>query len=178
MKTTKLTENTMRALQGKLIESKFDDDGIDFEDALAKIYEDYCNQYMEESFWMDLVNATDPKLDAIKQWYDETFGDLEESKEIKTESETDEFTFVYDKLRALKSDKWDSVSDQLANNLKDKEINIHFHRGDNELYGRINPADKTTKLTTGSGPNPLDAGFAELLITVKNILDGYTHLHY
>ena len=51
-------------------------------EAIQKIYEDYCNQGMEENFWDDLINTTSITTDEIENWYKQSF---EESKEIKTE---------------------------------------------------------------------------------------------
>ncbi len=100
------------------------------------------------------------------------------AKALKENEGASDFDFILDKLNALKSHKYDNVTTGLGRNPNEKVISVHFYRGDNNLYGDINVTNRTTKLTASSGPNPLEEGFPELLITLKNILPGYSHLHY
>lgn len=94
---------------------------------------------------------------------------FEEDEETVETNKTDE---LKNQLKEIATGKYDSVYDNGSS------INVHFHRGDSELYGSIDKENKTTKLTVGSGPNPLDPDFMQLLNELSNILQGYTHNHY
>lgn len=98
---------------------------------------------------------------------------LKEAEEMNNRpEEADNTNELKDRLKEIATGKYDDVSDYGG------KINIHFHRGDSELYGSIDKENKTTKLTVGSGPNPLDPDFIQLLNELSSILQGYTHNHY
>lgn len=82
---------------------------------------------------------------------------------------------VYNQLKKLeKENHFSSVS-----RYGGEDIHISLYAGDRqEIYGTINSVNKTAKLTTGSGPNPLDPEFLALLNKLSQILKGYKMLHY
>ena len=90
-----------------------------------------------------------------------------------TEDEQD--TDVYNALKELeKEHKFNDVS-----RYSDESIHISLYAGDNqEIYGTVNSVNKTAKLTTSSGPNPLDPDFLALLNKLAQILKGYNMLHH
>ena len=92
-----------------------------------------------------------------------------------TEDSTDVDDTVYTQLKELeKEDKFNSVS-----RYGGEDIHISLYAGDSqEIYGTVNSVNKTAKLTTGSGPNPLDPDFLALLNKLSQILKGYKMLHY
>lgn len=92
-----------------------------------------------------------------------------------TEDVTDVNDNVYTQLKELeKENDFSSVS-----RYGGEDIHISLYAGDRqEIYGTINSVDKTAKLTTGSGPNPLDPDFLVLLNKLSQILKGYKMLHY
>lgn len=91
-----------------------------------------------------------------------------------TEDTTDVDDTVYTQLKELeKEDKFNDVS-----KYSDENIHISLYAGDNqEIYGTIDSVNKTAKLTTSSGPNPLNPGFLALLNKLSQILKGYEMLH-
>lgn len=92
-----------------------------------------------------------------------------------TEDTTDVDDTVYTQLKKLeKENHFSSVS-----RYGGEDIHISLYAGDRqEIYGTINSVNKTAKLTTGSGPNPLDPEFLALLNKLAQILKGYNMLHY
>lgn len=92
-----------------------------------------------------------------------------------TEDTTDVDDTVYTQLKELeKEHKFNDVS-----RYSDESIHISLYAGDNqEIYGTIDSVNKTAKLTTASGPNPLDPDFLALLNKLSQILKGYEMLHH
>lgn len=92
-----------------------------------------------------------------------------------TEDTTDVDDTVYTQLKELeKEHKFNDVS-----RYSDESIHISLYAGDNqEIYGTIDSVNKTAKLTTASGPNPLDPDFLVLLNKLSQILKGYEMLHH
>ena len=82
---------------------------------------------------------------------------------------------VYNALKELeKENKFNDVS-----RYSDENIHISLYAGDRQqIYGSIDSVNKAAKLTTGSGPNPLDPDFLALLNKLSQILEGYKMLHY
>lgn len=89
--------------------------------------------------------------------------------------DTTENTEVYKQLKKLeKENHFSSVA-----RYSDENVNVSFYTEDRqEIYGSINMVNKTAKLTTGSGPNPLNPEFLSLLNKLAAILKGYNMLHY
>ena len=92
-----------------------------------------------------------------------------------TEDTADVDDTVYTQLKELeKEHKFNDVS-----RYSDESIHISLYAGDNqEIYGTIDSVNKTAKLTTASGPNPLDPDFLALLNKLSQILKGYEMLHH
>lgn len=122
------------------------------------------------------------KLDPEEAQYCDYVSEIDEQEYLDaaphsslTEDTTDVDDTVYTQLKELeKEEKFNSVS-----RYGDENIHISLYAGDRqEIYGTINPVNKTAKLTTGSGPNPLDPDFLALLNKLSQILKGYKMLHY
>lgn len=123
------------------------------------------------------------KLDPEEAEYCDYVSEIDEQEYLDaaphsslTEGEQDnDVNEVYNALKELeKEDKYNSVS-----RYGGEDIHISLYAGDRqEIYGTINSVDKTAKLTTGSGPNPLDPDFLALLNKLSQILKGYKMLHY
>ncbi len=123
------------------------------------------------------------KLDPEEAQYCDYVSEIDEQEYLDaaphsslTEGEQDnDVNEVYNALKELeKEDKYNSVS-----RYGGEDIHISLYAGDRqEIYGTINSVDKTAKLTTGSGPNPLDPDFLALLNKLSQILKGYKMLHY
>lgn len=58
------------------------------------------------------------------------------------------------------------------------EIDIILRSQTGEIHGKINVADNTAKLTSPSGPNPLEPSTLSMFNTLAGILDGFKMLHY
>lgn len=92
-----------------------------------------------------------------------------------TLTEDEQNTDVYNALKELeKENHFSSVS-----RYSDENVSVSFYTEDRqEIYGSIDMVNKTAKLTTGSGPNPLNPDFLALLNKLAQILKGYNMLHY
>ena len=123
------------------------------------------------------------KLDSEEAQYCDYVSEIDEQEYLDaaphsslTEGEQDNnVNEVYNALKELeKEDKYNSVS-----RYGGEDIHISLYAGDRqEIYGTIDSVNKTAKLTTGSGPNPLDPDFLALLNKLSQILKGYEMLHY
>lgn len=122
------------------------------------------------------------KLDPEEAQYCDYVSEIDEQEYLDaaphsslTEDTTDVDDTVYTQLKELeKEEKFNSVS-----RYGREDIHISLYAGDRqEIYGTINSVNKTAKLTTGSGPNPLDPDFLALLNKLSQILKGYKMLHY
>lgn len=102
--------------------------------------------------------------------------------EKRCKEENPEFYNVYEQLKQLEGmGKWNSVSLE-SKSFGQSGYSIHISlypntERDHELYGNITD-DKICKVTSGSGPNPLEPKYLELLNKVSEILIGYQFLHY
>lgn len=121
------------------------------------------------------------KLDPEEAQYCDYVSEIDEEQYTNavgknlTEDTTDVDDTVYTQLKELeKEEKFNSVS-----RYGGEDIHISLYAGDRqEIYGTVNSVNKTAKLTTGSGPNPLDPDFLALLNKLSQILKGYKMLHY
>lgn len=121
------------------------------------------------------------KLDSEEAEYCDYVEEVDEEQyrnsvgENLTEDVTDVNDTVYTQLKELEKEyKFNSVS-----RYGGEDIHISLYAGDSqEIYGTVNLVNKTAKLTTGSGPNPLDPDFLALLNKLSQILKGYKMLHY
>lgn len=99
----------------------------------------------------------------------------EELIQPNTLTEDEQDTDVYNALKELEKENDFSSVDKYS----DEDIHISLYAGDRqEIYGSIDSVNKTAKLTTSSGPNPLDPEFLALLNKLAQILNGYKMLHY
>lgn len=108
-----------------------------------------------------------------KDVINETMRLLNEEKNVSTNSTED--NEVYKALKELeKENYYNSVS-----KWSDSDINVTFYVDNSqEIYGSIDTINKKAKLTTSSGPNPLNPEFLSLLNKLASILQGYKMLHY
>ena len=123
------------------------------------------------------------KLDPEEAQYCDYVSEIDEQEYLDaaphsslTEGEQDnDVDEVYNALKELeKEHKFNDVS-----RYSDESIHISLYAGDNqEIYGTIDSVNKTAKLTTASGPNPLDPDFLALLNKLSQILKGYEMLHH
>ena len=121
------------------------------------------------------------KLDPEEAQYCDYVSEIDEEQYTNaagknlTEDTADVDDTVYTQLKELEQeDKFSSVS-----RYGGEDIHISLYAGDRqEIYGTVNSVNKTAKLTTGSGPNPLDPDFLALLNKLSQILKGYKMLHY
>lgn len=121
------------------------------------------------------------KLDAEEAQYCDYVSEIDEQEYLDAAphssltEDVEESTNVYNQLKELeKENKYNNVS-----RYSDEDIHISLYAGDRqEIYGSIDSVNKTAKLTTSSGPNPLDPEFLALLNKLAQILNGYTMLHY
>lgn len=92
-----------------------------------------------------------------------------------TLTEDEQNNDVYNALKELeKENNFSSVA-----KYSDEEVSVSFYTEDRqEIYGSIDMVNKTAKLTTSSGPNPLNPKFLALLNKLASILNGYNMLHY
>ena len=82
---------------------------------------------------------------------------------------------VYNALKELEKENRFSSVDKYS----DENIHISLYAVDRQqIYGNIDSVNKTAKITTGSGPNPLNPEFLALLNKLAQILEGYKMLHY
>lgn len=90
-----------------------------------------------------------------------------------TEDEQD--TDVYNALKELEKENDFSSVDKYS----DERVSVSFYTEDRQqIYGSIDMVNRTAKLTTSSGPNPLNPEFLTLLNKLASILNGYNMLHY
>lgn len=123
------------------------------------------------------------KLDAEEAQYCDYVSEIDEQEYLDaaphsslTEGEqNNDVNEVYNALKELeKENKFNDVS-----RYSDENIHISLYAGDRQqIYGSIDSVNKAAKLTTGSGPNPLDPDFLALLNKLSQILEGYKMLHY
>ena len=121
------------------------------------------------------------KLDPEEAQYCDYVSEIDEQEYLDAAphssltEDVEESTNVYNQLKELeKENKYNNVS-----RYSDEDIHISLYAGDRqEIYGSIDSVNKTAKLTTSSGPNPLDPEFLALLNKLAQILNGYTMLHY
>lgn len=142
-------------------------------------------QYNEDLESEDIINLAieQGKLDAEEAQYCDYVSEISEQEYLDaaphsslTEGEQDNsVNEVYNTLKQLEKDNdFSSVS-----RYSDEDIHISLYAGDRqEIYGSIDSVNKTAKLTTSSGPNPLDPEFLALLNKLAQILNGYKMLHY
>ena len=99
--------------------------------------------------------------------------------EKKVKVENPEFYSIYKRLQRIPGDRnYISLDSRWYDEGGGFEINVTIHTTENELYGTIYSKDKIAKLTTASGPNPLDPEFLKVLNRIANILKDYKQLHY
>ena len=142
-------------------------------------------QYDEDLESEDIINLAieQGKLDAEEAQYCDYVSEIDEQEYLDaaphsslTEGEqNNDVNEVYNTLKQLEKDNnFSSVS-----RYSDGNIHISLYAGDRqEIYGSIDSVNKTAKLTTSSGPNPLDPEFLALLNKLAQILNGYKMLHY
>ena len=123
------------------------------------------------------------KLDAEEAQYCDYVSEIDEQEYLDaaphsslTEGEqNNDVNEVYNALKEIKKEnKFNDVS-----RYSDENIHISLYAGDRQqIYGSIDSVNKAAKLTTGSGPNPLDPDFLALLNKLAQILKGYEMLHH
>lgn len=130
----------------------------------------------------DIINLAieQGKLDSEEAEYCNYVEEVDEEQyrnaagENLTEDTTQDID-VYNQLKELEKE-YDRSN---VSKYSDKDIQVSFYTKDRqEIYGKVDTVNKTASLTTGSGPNPLNPEFLNLLNKLATILKGYNMLHY
>lgn len=183
--TMKLLENINKKLEDKLMENYYYDVHISEDEVTGMGYSVFVESdihYDEDLEAEDIIDLAieQGKLDPEEAEYCNYVEEVDEDQyrnatgENLTEDTTQDID-VYNQLKELeKENHFSSVA-----RYGGEDIHISLYAGDRqEIYGTINSVDKTAKLTTSSGPNPLDPDFLALLNKLAQILKGYNMLHY
>ena len=186
--TMKLLENINKKLEDKLMENYYYDVHISEDEVTGMGYSVFVESdihFDEDLEAEDIIDLAieQGKLDSEEAQYCDYVLEINEQEYLDaaphsslTEGEqNNDVNEVYNTLKQLEKENDFSSVDKYS----DENIHISLYAGDRqEIYGTINSVYKTAKLTTGSGPNPLDPDFLALLNKLSQILKGYKMLHY
>lgn len=120
------------------------------------------------------------KLDSEEAQYCDYVSEIDEQEYLDAAphsslTEDEQNTDVYNALKELEKENDFSSVDKYS----DERVSVSFYTEDRQqIYGSIDMVNRTAKLTTSSGPNPLNPEFLTLLNKLASILNGYNMLHY
>lgn len=120
------------------------------------------------------------KLDSEEAQYCDYVSEIDEQEYLDAAphsslTEDEQNIDVYNALKELEKENDFSSVDKYS----DERVSVSFYTEDRQqIYGSIDMVNRTAKLTTSSGPNPLNPEFLTLLNKLASILNGYNMLHY